>query len=158
MGMKFSTVPEWGDGTGTIGDPVGAGTSGTLQVGSWGGNNIVIPAAEGTQAFFKIVANLNDLTYKITRTDWVITGDFNGWGLSTFLKFNPATELLTWTGDMTAGKYRFVANSWADNMGDKDNDGIIDIGEHNITLTEAGNYTVTLDLTGAIYTYTIKKN
>jgi len=65
------------------------------------------------------------------------------------------------TADMTAGGFKFIANQdWTKVKGDNEMDGILDKGtdENNITIEEDGNYTIALDLSQAIYTYTIVKN
>jgi hypothetical protein len=71
-----------------------------------------------------------------------------------------ATNLnLTVTMDMTAGEFKFRANdAWDINYGKSDKDGIIGGNNDNIAIDEAGNYTIVLDLSHAVYTYSITKN
>ena len=69
----------------------------------------------------------------------------------------------TWkvTLQLAAGEIKFRANdAWDFNYGDNEGDGVPDEGGSNIVVEEAGNYTVTLNLSAGAgnYTYLIKKN
>lgn len=154
--FKMSFVPDWVEDE-VIGDPDPSGTSGTLQVGSWGGNDI--NATEGI-GHYRLVADLNTLTYQVFITDWAITGDFNGWS---FLPMTYDIDEKTWsvTTDMTSGGFKFIANeNWSLIYGDDELNGLLDPGHdgNNIQIGEDGNYTIILNLHDVPYSYSVTKN
>ena len=155
--FKLLKVPAWEEAN-TIGDPNPSGTSGTLQIGSWGGNNIKVAGGPG---LFKINANLEERTYSAVKTDWGVIGDATptGWGSDTDMTYSTVTNKLTVTLDLVPGGWKFRANNdWPINMGDTGADGKLEYGGDNISVAVGGNYTITLDLSKAVYTYTIVKN
>ncbi|MEA1887034.1 MAG: SusE domain-containing protein [Bacteroidota bacterium] len=156
--FKLLKVPAWEEDN-TIGDPDPSGTSGTLQIGSWGGNNIMINTDPGLH---RIKADLGTATYSILRTEWGIIGGAvppYDWSVDVDMTYNDTDDVLEVTLDLQAGDLKFRANDdWALNYGDDEPDGIVEAGGSNIPIPEAGNYTITLDLSQAIYTYTIVKN
>ena len=146
--FKFTMDATWDENYGDT------GADGTLDSG---GDNIVV---NGT-GYYKVNVNMNSLTYTITKTSWGIVGDFTGWadGADVALNYDSNTGLLTATTDITAGSIKFRANgAWDINYGDTGADGTLDSGGDNITIVTSGNYTVSLDLNGPIYSYTIVKN
>lgn len=156
-GFKLLKVPAWEEDN-TIGDPDPSGTSGTLQIGSWGGNNIMITTGPGLH---RIQADLNAETYSHMKTEWGVIGDATpgGWGADTDMTYDEVDNLLTVTLDLTAGYLKFRANDdWALNLGDDEGDGVLEGGGSDIPISEAGNYTVILDLSQALYTYSLVKN
>lgn len=156
-GMKFLKVPAWEEAN-TIGDPAADGLSGTLQIGSWGGNNISYSGGPGV---FKINANLVEKTYSWLKTDWGIIGDATGsWDVDQNMTYDPATNLWTLTLNLLGGKaMKFRANdAWTINLGDTGGDKKLEYGGDNIPIAADGNYTVTLDLSKTIYKYKIVKN
>jgi len=95
------------------------------------------------------------------KTDWGVIGDATpgGWDSDTNMTFDKENLYLTVTLDLTAGEIKFRANdSWDLNYGKAEKDGIIAEGGANIPIPEAGNYTIILDLSQAVYTYSIIKN
>ncbi len=128
---------------------------GTLNAG---GANI---NTAGPAGLYKLNVDLAALTHKFLRTEWGIIGDATstGWDSDQKLTYDPATRLLTITLDLTVGGIKFRANDgWDLNYGDTGADGILEEGGDNISVGEAGNYTVTLDLSSPVYKYTLKKN
>ena len=153
-GNEFKFTPErnwdndWGD----------TGADGTLEAG---GDNI----AAADAGYYKMNANINDLTYTITNTDWAVTGSAtpNGWaGDSTpdhDMTYDPQAKVWTVTLDLSAEELKFRANdAWDLDYGDTGADGELDQGGDNIVVDEAGNYTITLNLSEAPYTYSLEKN
>jgi hypothetical protein len=66
---------------------------------------------------------------------------------------------LTVTMDLVVGEIKFRANdSWDLSYGKSDKDGIIGGNNDNIPIDADGNYTIVLDLSQAVYTYSIIKN
>ncbi len=155
--MKFTKVPAWEEDN-TIGDPDASGFSGTLQVGSWGGNNIATDAGPG---YIKVEADLNALTSTFTLTDWGLIGSATagGWDSDENMTYDPVSDTWSLTTDLVAGDIKFRANDdWTINYGDDLGNGKLSQDGANIPVAEAGNYTITLDLSNAIYTYTVVKN
>ncbi|TLX71663.1 SusF/SusE family outer membrane protein [Labilibacter sediminis] len=155
--FKMSYQPNWDSADAIIGDPDASGTTGNLQVGNWGGNNIFAP--DGAGVYF-IKANIPNFTYSIYKTEWAITGDFTSWGFAP-MTYDEASDTWSLTADVTAGGFKFIANEdWSKVKGDNEMDGILDKGtdENNIVIAEDGNYTITMDLSQALYTYSVVKN
>lgn len=155
--FKLSTQANWDSGDAIIGDVDVSGVSGNLHHGDWGGSDIY--ATEGVGVYY-VQANLPLLTYEIYKTDWAITGDFNSWGFSQLI-YNTDTYIWTYTGNFTAGGFKFIANEdWGLVKGDDEGDGILDDGTdgNNIIIEEDGNYTITLNLSEAPFSYTIVQN
>lgn len=139
---------DWGD----------TGADGTLDAG---GDNITLADA----GYYKINVDLNTLTYTTLNTTWGLIGSAtpNGWDSDQNMTYDPDAKVWTITLDLTAGdganEIKFRANdAWDLNYGDTGADGYLDAGGDNIIVPEAGNYTVTLDLSGPRYTYTLTKN
>jgi len=157
-GFKLLKVPDWQEAN-TIGDPVASGQSGTLQIGSWGGNNIKIDAGVG---YYRIKADLNSKTYSYTKTtSWGIIGpaQAGGWDNDTDMTYDPVTDTWKATLNLTADQMKFRAdNAWTLNYGDDGADRKLEVNGANIAVPAAGNYTVTLDLSGAVYKYKLVKN
>jgi hypothetical protein len=155
--LKLLKVPAWEEDN-TIGDPDASGTSGTLQIGSWGGNNIKVTGGPG---YFKFDADLNNKTYEYLKTTWGIIGSATagGWDSDQDMTFNETDKIWTATLDLTAGEIKFRANdAWDLNYGDDDANGTLEKGGANIAISEAGNYTITLNLSKPPYRYTLTKN
>ncbi len=147
--FKYTVSTGWDNNYGDT------GADGTLDAG---GDNIL---TNGLAGLYKLNVDLAALTHMFMRTDWGIIGDATstGWDSDQNLTYNPDTKLLTITLDLTVGGIKFRANDgWDLNYGDTGADGILDEGGDNISVGEAGNYTVTLDLSTPVYKYTLKKN
>lgn len=155
--FKFTQVPAWEEDY-TIGDPDAGGQTGTLQIGGWGGNNIKVTTGAG---YYLIKADLNAKTYTSLKTSWGLIGSAtpNAWDSDQDMTFDVTTKIWSVTLNLTAGDIKFRANDgWDLNYGDDGPDGKLEEGGANIAIESAGNYTIMLDLSGAIYTYTVKKN
>lgn len=133
----------------------GSTESGKLVVANDAGNNIVAPGS----GYFMLTANLTNMTYTITKTEWGIIGDATtgGWNTDTPMVYDPTKKVWTVTADMsTAGSFKFRANNaWIIDFG-VDGTGKLLYADHpvlgytaglnNLTVPETGNYTITLDL------------
>jgi hypothetical protein len=151
------------------GDNWGAGDFGTAggnNLGN-GGSDLSLPSGgPGIAGYWRIRADLTATPApgqwywdKINR--WAIIGEFNGWSdPDVAMTFNAATGVWSITRDMPAGKFKFRANSdWGINLGDNGADSKPEYGGADISITTAGNYTISLDLSaGGNYAYTLKKN
>lgn len=153
--FKFTRIPDWVQNQ-TIGDAVSGGTSGTLVVGDWGNDISVV----GGPGYFKINANLDQATYSYIMTDWGLVGSATGsWDVDKDMTYDIATETWSITTDLIAGEIKFRANDdWAINYGDDGLNGRLEFNGANIPVAEDGNYTITLDLSEALYSYTVVKN
>ena len=150
---KFTPDPTWDNG-----DWGDTGADGTLDSG---GDNIVASDA----GYYKMNVNLNDMTYTVTNTSWGLIGSAtaDGWNSDQDMTYNPDTQVWTITTDLTAGSdanaIKFRANdAWNIEYGDTGGDGRLNAGGDNIIVEEAGNYTITLDLSEAPYTYELQQN
>jgi hypothetical protein len=146
--FKFTDEGNWDTNWGDT------GADGTLDPG---GDNIVADQS----GYYKINVDLEAMTYEMLNTQWAIIGDFNDWDAENDhdMTYQEDDGVWTTTLDLTAGGLKFRANdAWALNYGDDEADGTLETGGANIAVEEAGNYTVTLDLSGYPYTYSLTKN
>jgi len=148
---EFKFTPErnwdadWGD----------TGGDGTLDAG---GDNITLADA----GYYKMNVDLNTMTYTTLNTTWGLIGSAtpDGWDADQNMTYDPDAKVWTITLDLTADEIKFRANDgWDLAYGDVNGDGYLDQEDNNnISVPEAGNYTVTLDLSGPRYTYSLTKN
>jgi len=146
--FKFTPQRNW---DADFGD---TGADGTLDPG---GDNIVA----GAPGLYRLNANINDLVYTVTPTNWGLIGSATptGWDSDTDLTYDAETGLLSLAVDLIEGEIKFRANdAWDLDFGDNGADSNLEYGGDNIAVAEAGNYTVVLDLTSAIYTFSLTKN
>lgn len=151
--FKFVKGDDW-----SAGDLGGAGT-GKLAAG--GGANLTLPS----EGVYRIKASTTELTWSFDKIDtWGLIGDATpgGWSTSTPMTMN-SDGTYSVTAALTIGGLKFRANNdWAINFGDNKANGgpdnAPDYDGDNISITAAGNYLITLDLTKAgNYYYTVKK-
>lgn len=145
--FKFTDAGNWN------GTNYGAGTAaGTLSTDGSAGN---LSVAEAGLYFCNV--NTETLKYSVAKINSLgMIGGFNGWGSQTVMT---STDGLVYTGTvaLSAGdEFKFRMNdNWDINLGgDTDN---LTVGGANIVVKEAGNYTVTLDLSKVPYSCTISK-
>jgi hypothetical protein len=122
-----------------------------------GGANIQISSS----GYYRFIVNMNDMTYSVTRTEWGLIGSAtaDGWNADQDMTYDPEEKVWTITTDLTAGEMKFRANdAWGLNYGDDEGDGFLETGGGNISLDQAGNYTITLDLGGYYRTYNLSQN
>jgi len=146
---KYTPAANWDNDYGDQDTP-----NGTLKVK---GKDISIGAA----GVYRLNADLNALTHSNLRTDWGLIGDAtpDGWNSDQNMTFDPVANKFTITLDLVAGKIKFRANDdWAVNMGDDLANKSLEYGGADISVAAAGNYTIDLILSGAVYTYNVKKN
>lgn len=132
--FKVNEEPNWDINYG--------GANGTLERN---GPDLTIGEPFGT---FRLKVDLNNLTYEIgTRRRWGIIGDATplGWNADTPMEFDAVNNVLTITLDLVAGNFKFRAGDWAYNYGDDGLDGVLEPGGADIPISEAGNYTITMD-------------
>lgn len=144
--FKFDMYGDWSENYGDN-EP-----DGTLDPG---GSDITVEEA----GFYKINANLDSMTYSVTKTEWGIIGDATPGGWDSDMDMNLNADG-TWAIEarLVAGPLKFRANNdWPINLGDNDANGILEPEGADITIAEPGKYRVTLVLTGSDYTYSIEK-
>jgi len=147
---KFTAERNWNDGD-------WGGTDGSLNPG---GTNLVINEA----GYYKIDVDLNNLTFTTLKTDWGMIGAATpvGWEPEQDLQmtYDQAEKVWTVTTDLTAGEFKFRANNtWDDiDYGDDGGNGTLEQGGANISVDEAGNYTVILNLSTVPYSYSLEVN
>ncbi|MDR9417345.1 SusE domain-containing protein [Gracilimonas sp.] len=145
---KFTPERDW---DADYGD---SGGDGSLEAG---GNNIEL----ADPGYYKINVNLNTLTYTVLNTQWGVIGSAtpNGWDSDQDMSYDLVDKVWTITLNLSAGEMKFRANdAWDLDYGDNEGDGILDQGGSNIQVAESGNYTVTLDLSEAPYSYSLSQN
>jgi starch-binding outer membrane protein SusE/F len=134
-----------------------------LNYGDAGGGSLVsnggnIKAAEA--GYYRVTADLNVLTWTITRTTWSINGSATG-GVDKAMTFDPATKKWSVTTSLQAGDFYFRANN-ADTVAfsDDDSNGVLSAGSAGvINIATTGTYTITMDLSNAgnyIYTLSVE--
>jgi starch-binding outer membrane protein SusE/F len=140
--FKFTSQPDW-NGT-NYGD-------GGVNMLSTSGGDLTFPDGGG---YYKINANVNDLTWFAKPTTWSMIGSFTGWSSDIDMTYDDGSK--TWSGtiDIAAdGEFKFRANyDWGLNYGDSGADGTLNEGGDNIKVT-AGTHTITLDLHNSGYYY-----
>ncbi len=138
--IKFRKDNDW---TLNYGDD---GADGTLDEG---GSNIDVSA--GT---YKIVMNLNNLTYTIEAYSWGIVGSaYNNWGATpdADLMYDPYSDQWRTIVTLLDGDMKFRKNNdWGENYGSSDGVNLV-AGGDNITVT-AGIYIVTVNFNDFTYT------
>ncbi len=161
LNFKFTSNPDWehtnfGLASSTV---TGNNVIGTLSTDG-GAGNLFVPTA----GYYRLKANTNDLTWEAAKTDWGLIGDaipVTEWSSDQDMTFDPATNTWSITLDLVGGKaIKFRANdAWDLNFGDSGANASLEYGGDNISITESGNYTITLDLsTPGAYTYKVVKN
>ncbi|PKP08876.1 MAG: DUF5116 domain-containing protein [Bacteroidetes bacterium HGW-Bacteroidetes-3] len=121
--------------------------------------------------YYFVKADTDKLTYTTEIMNWSLTGNATAlsWppggsdgvaGNDYDMTYDPDTKTLSVTLDLTANFIKFRANdAWDINLGDTGADGLLEFGGSDIAISEAGNYTVTLDLSKPReYTYSLVKN
>ncbi|MEM7657609.1 MAG: SusE domain-containing protein [Bacteroidota bacterium] len=150
--FKFTDAPNWDNGI--FGDESG-GSTGVLASP---GDNIRLAEA----GYYRIRANLADLTWTADKTDWGLIGSATpgGWDADQDMEYNEETQTWGITLDLVAGEMKFRANDdWGINLGDNDTDLTMEYDGANIPVEEDGNYSITLNIAvGGNYTYSVRKN
>ena len=118
----------------------------------------ILASAEG---YYKLNVDLPNLTHRFMKTSWSVIGSAtpNGQNVDTDLSWDPMNKVWTVYVALSTGDFKFRANhSWDLNYGDSGaNVGILKQGGLDITVSSAGNYMITLNLNGPVYTYTLVK-
>ncbi|MGQ1889037.1 SusF/SusE family outer membrane protein [Thermophagus sp. OGC60D27] len=135
--IKLTTDHSWDDAH-TFGDDGSGGLTNP-------GNNIPVPA----DGYYRIQANLSDMTYSLIAMQWGVVGNAtpNGWDVETLLTYDSSLKVLKGAFHFTVGEFKFRANgSWDYNYGSDAADGTLSAGGENIPVDFEADYAVTLDL------------
>ena len=144
---KFAQGLSWDTNWGDV-EPDGVLDAGGID------NNIAIN--DGAGLYF-LTADLNNLMHTNQKTDWGVLG--SAIGSETAMEWDSDRNLLTLTTDLGVGTIRFRANGSDDiNFGDDFANGTLEFGGADIEVTEAGNYTIDLNLVASDYTFELTKN
>lgn len=147
-GFKFTMQKGW---TGTN---YGAGTAaGTI---SETGGNITVPS----DGYYFFNVDVTNKTYTAMKTTWGVIGSATAGGWNSDQAMTYSTSLRRWfaTIPLTAGEFKFRANgNWDDlDYGDTGNDKKLDAKGANIPITNAGTYSVMMNLSSPLnYTYAL---
>ena len=143
-------------------------TSGRGSGTSWGDDNADGSLEENganiqvsTAGYYRFIVNMDDMSYSMTRTDWGLIGSAtsDGWSSDQDMTYDKEDKVWTITTDLTDAEMKFRANDqWNLDYGDTGADGFLDVGGDNIVVNEAGNYTVTMDLSGYFRTFELSEN
>ncbi len=140
--IKFRENNQWG---GDLGD---ANLDGILDADD--GNNIAVTAGD-----YKITIDTNDNSYTIEPFSWGIVGSgYNDWGatLDAKLYYDHTTDTFKAGVQLLDGEIKFrMNNTWGGDVGDANNDGILDSDSDNNIAVTAGHYLVTVNLKDMSY-------
>ena len=145
--IKFRANHDWGLNYGSD------KADGNLSAGA---ANIPV-SLESDYAITLDLSHSNAYTYTANR--WGVIGDATpgGWNTDTNMTWDPVNKVLKVTLNLTVGAFKFRANDdWAINVGGNLN--ALTQGGDNIPIAAAGNYTLTLDVSKAVYSCTVTKN
>ncbi|WP_300702036.1 SusF/SusE family outer membrane protein [Bacteroides sp.] len=119
-------------------------------------NNLVVDPS-----FYYLTVDMNTSTINAVKAEWGLIGSATagGWDTSTAMTYDKATNCWSVTTDMVKGEFKFRANnSWDINMGGTVGKLIFN-DSNNLTLDDAGNYTIKLYLSNDDASYcTLTKN
>lgn len=152
--FKFTAAPNWDLAYGDT------DADGTLE--SDNGANIITEAA----GMYKFKVNIADLTYTIETANFGVIGSGTptGWDSDTDMIWDAENQVYTLTLDIAADsegsrQIKFRANDdWPINLGDNSKNGTLVAGGENIDVDSDGNYTISVDLKGPVYKYSLTKN
>jgi len=147
--FKFTSHPDWAHTN------YGYAAEGELSTDPGAGNLSV--EETGTYHF---TANTNELTWESELRNFALTGSFNDWSDEP-ITWDPEDNVFTVTLDLEAGaEFKWRANAaWDFDLGlSGEGDNTLAPGGSNLSVEEAGNYTIILDLYQPIPEYQIIKN
>ena len=148
--FKFTSHPDWSHTN------YGYATEGELSTDPGAGNLSV--ADTGT---YYMTANINELTWESELRNFALIGSFNDWSDDKPITWDSEDKVFTVTLDLDAGaEFKWRANgSWDFGLGlSGEGDNTLAPGGDNLSVEEAGNYTIILDLYKPAPEYQIIKN
>ncbi|HVW97990.1 MAG TPA: SusE domain-containing protein [Mucilaginibacter sp.] len=156
--FKFTSAPDW--------DHINYGDAGGGKLSTDG---LAAGLKVDAPGVYKLNADIQNLTYSatlISTIGMIGTATPHGWDASTAMSYDVASNKWSVKLDLVAGALKFRANdAWDINYGPADTNALSGKLIFNdpgaITITDAGNYTVTVDMSQSSskgYNYTIVKN
>lgn len=148
--FKFTSHPDWSHTN------YGSAGEGELSTDPGAGNLSV----DETGTYY-MTANINELTWENELRNFALIGSFNDWSDDEPLTWNSEDQVFTVTLDLDAGaEFKWRANSaWDFDLGlSGEGDNTLAKGGSNLSVEEAGNYTIILDLYQPVPEYQIIKN
>ena len=117
------------------------------------GSNILIPEAGG----YRLVVNLNDLSYSIEKVTWGIIGTSTGGGNTDVdMTYDAAENAWVVNTVLQPGTFKFRTNDDdAFSLGDIGGDALLEVGGSDIFITNGGTYTIKLFVDKPDYTYSV---
>ncbi len=144
--FKFRSNNDW-DPNPNYGAP--AGSTDLVQ----GGDNIEV-LESGTYAITLDLSTPLEYTYRADMWGLIGAATPGGWDTDTDMMWDAGNGVFTVTLDLTAGDWKFRANNaWDYDMGGTI--GALTVGGGNMTISTAGNYTITLDPWNMVGTITM---
>ncbi|MBX2845592.1 MAG: SusE domain-containing protein [Saprospiraceae bacterium] len=120
------------------------------------GGDGIVPSSSG---YYQLTVNTNTRVYSFTEINLGIIGAATpgGWGADTDLTFDAATGIWEGTMQLQPGGYKFRANDdWGIQWGQAAETGILQQGGGDLNFeAEAGEYTITVDLSSCCLRYAI---
>ncbi len=135
------------------------GSPGGDQLTLGGGSDI----QHNGQGFYRLVANLKNLTWRAETMNWGVIGDAtpNEWNSDQDMTYDVDEGVWRITIALTVGEFKFRANDeWNVDFGHNADDEpfVLSYGGGNIPVGEAGEYDIVLDLRDPTkFTYSITK-
>lgn len=144
--FKVTSNPDWN------GTNYGIGASSNV-LSTTGGN-----ITNGDAGYYKINFNSGTLAFSLIKMSFGIIGTATS-NSNKSMTYDITTKTLKVTTDLAAGNFKIVASGTTTiNYGDNDGYGKLSVDGSDITIAQAGNYTITANFNKAVYTYTITKN
>ncbi len=145
-GFKVTSNPDWN------GTNYGIGASSNV-LSKTGGN-----ITNGDAGYYKMNLNSSTLAFSLIKMSFGIIGTATS-NSNKAMTYDTTTKTLKVTVDLAAGNFKIVASGTTNvNYGDNDGYGKLSVDGSDITIAQAGNYTITANFSKAVYTYTITKN
>ena len=117
-----------------------------------GGSNIAPSTGMG---YYHLHADLNAFTHNYLLTTWSLYGSSTG-NADVAMTYDSVTMIWSVTQNLSTGSVYFRANnSNTLAYSDPNSTGALSLGTAGIPIATAGNYTVTLNLSGAIFRYSL---
>lgn len=135
----------------------GSGGTGLLSAA-----NGVPNLTTGTAGYYRIQTNPTNLTWSYTKTTWGVIGSSVAGGSATVTAMTYDRGSKTWilTATLSAGTFKFQTSESASVYLGLKSGKLSATGSDGVTVTAAGSYTITLDLSKGAgnYDYTLVKN
>ncbi|WP_319481305.1 RagB/SusD family nutrient uptake outer membrane protein [uncultured Draconibacterium sp.] len=146
--FKITETPDWNAGWGSA--------DGVL---SNDGDNLIASEA----GYYKINVDMGSdpKTYSVQKVDWGIIGSATEgqWDVSQSMNFDPETKIWSAQIDLVPGDIKFIANNdWGIALGVDAFTGGLSYWGDNISIADAGTYSIELDVNSPDFTFSIVRS